>query len=449
MAVETATETQRDPLTERIGLLARLEPFRGLDSQELEHVASAITVQFAAPGEVVQVESGRPGAFLYVVRDGTLELAHKGATVAIISKGEVFGHPTLLTGLPPEFTTRARRESTLWCIPKDIATEILSRPAGVKFVAASLRERLIQVARTMRGAPDVRVRSVASLVRTAPLFCNPHTTIREAARLMGTERASALLVRTSDGLGIVTDHDLRDKVVAGDVCRDAPVSGIMTMPVHTVDADASASTAPIQMMAAGVGNLPVIDAGGEVVGVLSAKNLMSLDARSPFALRRRIQGARDEDELVAASADLPALFVDLLDAGVDAPALTRILTVLNDAMTLRLIEMAIDRLGEPPVAYAWLVFGSAARNELTLASDQDNGLAYDDSDDPAVPEYFRRLATDVNEGLGRCGFAIDPHGTVARNWKWRLSLSKWRAVFSRSLEDRDPNRLARASIAFD
>jgi CBS domain-containing protein len=152
---------------------------------------------------------------------------------------------------------------------------------------------------------------------------------------------------------------------------------------------------------------------------------------------------------VAASADLPALFVDLLDAGGDAPALTSILTVLNDAMTLRLIEMAIDRLGEPPVAYAWLVFGSAARNELTLASDQDNGLAYDDSDDSAVPEYFRLLATDVNEGLGRCGFAIDPHGTVAQNWKWRLPLSKWRAVFSRSLEDRDPNRLARASIAFD
>ena len=118
-------------------------------------------------------------------------------------------------------------------------------------------------------------------------------------------------------------------------------------------------------------------------------------------------------------------------------------------MTLRLLELAIERRGQPPVAYAWLVFGSAARNELTLNSDQDNGLAYDDSDNPAVAEYFRLLAIDVNEGLRRCGFALDPHGTVAQNWQWRLPLSKWRAVFSRSLEDRDPNRLARASVGFD
>ena len=118
-------------------------------------------------------------------------------------------------------------------------------------------------------------------------------------------------------------------------------------------------------------------------------------------------------------------------------------------MTLRLLELAIERRGQPPVAWGWLLFGSGARNELTPASDQDNGLAYADSDDPAVDTYFRLLGSDVNEGLRRCGFSADPHGTVAQNWQWRLPLSKWRAVFSRSLEDRDVNRLARASVAFD
>ena len=147
-----------------------------------------------------------------------------------------------------------------------------------------------------------------------------------------------------------------------------------------------------------------------MVGILSASNLMTLEARSPFALRRSIQSARTEKDLDDAAADMPKLFLDLLDAHLDAPSLTRVLTVLCDTMTSRLLELAFERHGEPPVPYAWLAFGSGARSELTLASDQDNGLAYADTDDPAVDEFFRLVAEDVNAGLVRCGFAADPHG---------------------------------------
>lgn len=450
MTAQAADGADRaNELRERAGFLSRIEPFKELAPDELERVAAAIVERVAPAGEAVLVESGLPGTELCVVRDGTFELIHKEAIVAIVTSGEVFGHPTLLTGLAPEFTTRAREDSTLYCIPKDVALDILSRPEGVKFVARTGRDRLIQAARTMRALPDVRTRPVTSLLREPPLFCDPDTTIRDAAREMVAEARSAILVRTRDGLGIVTDRDLREKVVADGVSRDAPVSAVMTTPVKTVSADVLAPGAAIEMIAAGVDHLPVVDADGNVVGILSARTLMTLDARSPFALRRSIQSAHTEDDLARAVSDVPRLFVDLLDANVDAPALTRILTVLCDAMTLRLLELAMNRRGQPPVAYAWLAFGSTARSELTLASDQDNGLAYADTDDPAVEEYFRLLAEDVNEGLRRCGFSLDHHGTVARNWQWRLPLSTWRDVFSRTLQGTDLDRLARASVAFD
>jgi len=118
-------------------------------------------------------------------------------------------------------------------------------------------------------------------------------------------------------------------------------------------------------------------------------------------------------------------------------------------MTWRLLELAIERHGEPPVPYAWLAFGSSARSEITLASDQDNGLAYADTDDPAVDQYFRRIAEDVNRGLERCGFPLDPHGVQARSPLWRMSLSRWEVVFRDVFEGRDLERLARASVAFD
>ena len=438
-----------DQVTERAEFLGRHEPFRGLGRDELERVAAALSKRWVPSGEMVLVESGVPGAELYLIREGAFELTHKQAVVAILTRGEVFGHPTLLTGLPPEFTIRARQDSTLYVIPHELAVDVLSRPEGVRFVAGSLRERLLDAARTMRSLPDSATRPVTSLIRSAPLFCDGDATVREAAKLMEAERRSALLVRFRGGLGIVTDEDLRSKVLAHGLAPETPVSAVITQPVKTVSADALAPEAVIEMMAAGVNHLPVVHGDGRIVGILSASSLMALDARSPFALRRTIHDARTLDGVVSAAAYVPQLFVDLMASHLDAPAVTRVLTLLHDAMTQRILELAVDARGEPPVGYAWLAFGSAARSELNLVSDQDNGLAYDRADDPSVDEYFRLLAEDVNEGLRRCGFALDGHGTVASNWQWRLPLSKWCAVCSRSLEGNDLDRLARASVAFD
>jgi CBS domain-containing protein len=186
-----------------------------------------------------------------------------------------------------------------------------------------------------------------------------------------------------------------------------------------------------------------------VVGIVSAGDLMSLEARNPFALRRALQSARDEDELVAAASDLPKLFVDLLDARLEAPMVCRVLTVLHDALTARLLELAFERHGAPPVDYAWLVFGSAARHEMTLTSDQDNGLAYADTDDPSVDDYFRRVSEGVNGGLTRCGFQPDSHYVMASIETWRRSLSGWKQIFSDSLTSRDIEIRGLAAVCFD
>ena len=166
-------------------------------------------------------------------------------------------------------------------------------------MAAESRERLVQAAGSMRAMPDVRRLPVTSVTRSKPLFCDPETTVQEAAKILIAEKRSAILVRDPGGhgiAGIVTDVDLRNKVVVGGVSRHAPVTEIMSAPVHTIGAEVLAPEASIAMMAAGVNHMPVLDGDGEVVGVLSASSLMTLESRSPFALRREIMAARTEDE---------------------------------------------------------------------------------------------------------------------------------------------------------
>ena len=82
--------------------------------------------------------------------------------------------------------------------------------------------------------------------------------------------------------------------------------------------------------------------------------------------------------------------------------------------------------------WAWLDLGSAARREFTLASDQDNALAYATrraGRGEEVDEYFARLGADVNDGLVRCGIGIDNNGVLAGNRLWRMSKDAWLRTF--------------------
>ena len=442
-------DSHGESLADVESFLSGVEAFRTLSPDQLSRVAASVTHRRVGAGETMIVEGGPPTKQLYVLRDGTLDLLHTESLVTVMTSGELLGYPSLLTGTAPAFSVRARSDCELYCIPGELGVELLSREDGVRWLATTQRDALLYAARSLSPLPEVQTLPVTSVVRGAPQVCDAETTISEAAGFMNADGHSAILVRARDGLGIVTDADLREKVVVGRVSRDAPVSAIMSAPVHTIGADTLAAEASIAMLTFGVSHLPVLGDDGGVVGLVSAGDLMSLEARSPFALRRSVQRARDEDELVAAATDIPKLFVDLLDARLDAPVICRVLTVLHDTLTARLLELAFERHGAPPVDYAWLVFGSAARNELTLASDQDNGLAYADTDDPEVGAYFGRVAQDVNAGLARCGIEADSHGVLAGGEIWHRTLTSWKRVFSIFLDGDDVKLVLNASVCFD
>lgn len=239
--------------------LSRFPPFDTLERTELERVAEAVVERAVQPGVRVLVEDGPPGNALFVVRSGSMELLRNDRVVDVITQGEVFGHPTLLTGLSPAFSVRCREDAVVYVIPRAVALEILSSEHGVAFVAETLRERLSRTIRSVRAAPEVRAVHVSSLIRRPPVFVDPDAPISAAAKVMSEELVRAVLVLSPQGLGIVTEGDLRDKVLAAGLAPDAPVSTIMTMPVRTMRSDTLAPQAAIEMMQAGVNHMPVVD----------------------------------------------------------------------------------------------------------------------------------------------------------------------------------------------
>jgi CBS domain-containing protein len=432
-------------------VLSRNPPFDGIDPEELRAALAGAQEHSFAAGDAALVEDGEPASGLWVVLEGSMDIVHEGEPIQVLEPGECFGHPSLLTRMAPAFTVRAREPSRCLMLSPECSRRVLGTVAGATYVAASMRKRLTGAGHTVHALRDVGTTPVSAIMRAAT-FCDPEESLREAAGRLGRDSTSALLVALGDDrLGIVTDADVRASVAAGDASLDAPVRAVARAPVPTVPAAQLAVEAAVDMIAAGAEHIAVTDAGG-VCGILSATDLLGLDARSPIALRHRILGARDEDALVRATHELPKLFLLLARAGVPSRELGRVLSLQHDSITARLIDFSIWRREPAPLAWAWLDLGSAARREFTLASDQDNALAYatpEPGQEEAVDAYFQRLGADVNDGLARCGIGVDNNGVLAGKRLWRMSKDAWLRTFSECLTEPDESHLIRASVAFD
>jgi len=432
--------------------VAQQPPFDGLAASELAAVvADSGQISFAG-GEIVLVEDGVPAAGLYMVLAGSMDLLHEGEVIVVLEPGECFGHPSLLTGMAPVFTVRAREPSSCLRLSAAASRRVLATEAGASYVARTMRTRLTRSGHTVHGLLDVGTTPVSAIMRPA-VFCEPEETLRTAAaRLGSSDTGSALLVRVpGEGLALLTDASLREWVASGRGDVEAPVGSVARAPATTVPAGQLAVEATVDMLAAGVEHVAVLD-GERVCGMLSAADLLGLDARSPIALRHTILGAADEEVLARAATHLPQLFRLLVSAGVPARDIGRVLSLQHDALTTRLIDFSLSKHGPAPLAWAWLDFGSAARREFTLSSDQDNALAYETppaGEEDAVDGYFERLGQEVNAGLARCGFGVDNNDVLAGNRLWRMSKADWIRTFDECLRVPSESHLIRASVAFD
>jgi CBS domain-containing protein len=433
--------------------LAKHPPFDALGPSELAAVVAEASELQLEGGQAALVEDGQPTPGMFVVLSGAMELVHDGETVEVLGAGECFGHPSLLTGMAPAFTVRAREPSSCALLPPQAAMRALATEAGARYIATTMRTRLTRTGDTVHGLLDVGTTPVSAIMRPVVL-CEPDELLRDALVKLDEREVSALVLRLGDDpedIAMLTDGDVRRWAVRHDGSLDTPVRAAARTPVPSVPIDQLAIEAIVDMLAAGTDNVAVLDRG-ELRGTLSATDLLGLDARGPIALRHTILGAADEDVLVRAAEHLPQLFRLLVRAGVPPRDLGRVLSLQHDALVDRLTDFSISRHGPAPVAWAWLDLGSAARREFTLASDQDNALAYatpPSGGEAEVDAYFERLGREVNEGLARCGFGVDNNNVLAGDRRWRMSGVDWVRTFEECLREPSESHLIRATVAFD
>ena len=442
-------------LSEIRDYLARHPPFDSLPEDVLAGLPRQLMVRYLRRGSVFPpVEEGEP--CLWLIRSGAVEFRDpEGQLLEKLGEGELHADPCLGGPALPGQQGQAVEDSLLYQLPC-AALQGLREQHGAfgRYFERDLRARLQHaIARLRQGqGGDTRLLHLqaGALVRRTPVTIAPDASIRKAAQRMSSERASSLLVVANDRLvGILTDRDLRQRVIAMGLDLERPLGDIMTADPSTLPAGAPVFEAMLLMTRLHVHHLPLVDGQGRLAGVITASDILQHYHLNSVTLAGSIRHCRDLDSLVAASAQLPELQAQLVRGGMGADQLTRAVSAVSDGIGKRLLELAEERLGPPPVPYAWLICGSQARREQTALSDQDNGLLLDDGYAPGHEAYFAELARFVSDGLARSGFAYCPGNVMATNPAWRQPRRAWREYFRKWIENPEPKALMHASIFFD
>jgi CBS domain-containing protein len=414
------------------GFLGSRPPFDAVSAEDLARVTAVTETEVSPRGTTIFSQGAGPVGYLRMVRDGSVEIVHDGRVLDLLGPGELFGQASMISGLPAGFEARAAQDTVCYRIPADVVRPLLARPDVLRFVARSIVTGSAPL--TALPPADPEQRPVAALIRRPPLLCPGSEPIRAAAQRMTAEGASAVLVRHGDTFGIVTDRDLRSRVIAAGLSPDEPVSAIMTEPAYTVSADRLGGDVLLDMLERNIHHIPVLSPAGRVLGVIDDGDLVAAEGRMPLLLRRAIGLAQTQADLAAAAAGLGPAVIALRDAGVPAEQVAAVRSVVLDALTRRLAEQAVGAAGPPPVPFTWFALGSLARRETVPSSDVDSALAWEGEGGDAAG-YFERLAGAVNEGLRACGVPPDPHGANASNPLFARSMASWRAAERSLCED--------------
>ena len=454
-------------LEEAINFLKKEPPFQFLDDATLKAVAGSLSMEFYPRDTVILKQDGPPSDYLRIIKKGAVKVTMRsedGEEVAMDYKGEGdnFGFLSMV-GTDRQRTTCVAVDDTIcYILPREKVLKLLeTSPPFSEYFMHYLSRYVDRTYREMQSK-NIFSRSSDRLLFTTPVgdiakevfTVREDTTIQEAARIMVENKISSLLVLDKRNIpaGIITDKDLREKVVAKRRDVSEPVRNIMTISLIRVDAGDSCFEAVLKMIKYNIHHMLVIEEG-TMKGIMTNHDLMMLQGTSPLSFAYDIENQQTVEGLTAVSGKINNIVEILLEEGVKVSNITKIITEINDRLAKKVLEIAERRHGHPPVPYCWIVFGSEGRREQTFKTDQDNAIIYSDPESPEEEEeakkYFSGFTSFVKDGLIKIGFPLCPADYMASNPRWCQPFREWKRYFTSWITTPTPEAVLKSLIFFD
>jgi CBS domain-containing protein len=450
--------------------LARTMPFSELDRTTLENLSRECILDHFAKGTVIFKQDVTDITHVHLIQTGGVKVSMTTEEKVVTLKeyggeGASFGASSIAARKKAEFNVEAVEDTFCVLIPREIFQFLVDlTPRLAAYYDEHISEDMMGVVYSELRTEKVSLRTegalhlfntrVMDIVKNQPEVVEASATVRQLGDLMAKQGSGSVLVRDPSGkvVGMVTNLDLRTKVVAQGLDYGASVDRIMSSPVKTVPALAFCFEALVTMIQEQVDYLAV-EHRKEIVGVINAPDMMVHLGSSPLYLFREISAQRTIQGLYGLSKMVPSLVRNLLESGARAASVTQMLTVFSDNLLNRILKLLIESFGDPPCSFCWLGLGSEGRREQTFRTDQDNALLYesvlDSKSQKAAQEYFLAFAAQAVEHLEKSGNPRCKNNFMSSNPRWCKDLGSWLKCFDEWIVTPMPPDIFLSTIFFD
>lgn len=465
----------KNTIAERIAdFLKNFPPFDQLSKEDLYAIAQVVTITYLEKDKMVYASGDALHDKFYIIHKGAIALTKNSnatpETVDRFDEGDVFGLRPLFA--KENYATNAvtEEESILYGIPLATFKPLISQNKEVvdfliesfasntenpfsKEIHGSLYDHRLAVLANDKELFELQPVRYVKKVITA----KANTKIKDIALLMQKHHIGSILIEADMiPIGIVTDVDLRNKVITGQFTIDAEVQHIMSAPVLCYPKGVSISQAQLTMMKHNISHLCITADGtpnSKIIGVISQNDINVMRGSNPTVLMKAIKRSRSTKQLKHIRKKMMVLLKGFVQQNIPLTQTGKIIFELNDATIKRIIERCIVKMEkQPPVKFAWMSMGSQGRKEQLLQTDQDNAIVFENVDAEELEDvraYFLLLSKKVNKRLNEVGFDFCPADIMAKNPKWCLSLDEWKLQFNQWTSNTGDDEILLSSIFFD
>ncbi|MCS4306616.1 CBS domain-containing protein [Rheinheimera pacifica] len=447
---------------EILEFLKRHSPFQELPEPQLLQLAQSIDVGYFQAGSEI-LRFNEPLQALHLIRSGAVETFRRnGDLYNRLSEGGIFGEQGLLRGGKVRFPASALEDTLIYFIPDKVFQQLFdSNEFFADYVEVGDTERRQSGKAARQAKADLLSVKISTLLQREPVCLDSSASVWQAAKIMTEQSVSSLLIlhentpdtpgaaRPGTLAGIITDRDIRSRLVAPGLKSEISVSQIMSTKLVTVEHQQYVFEAMMLMLRHNLHHLPVLKQA-KPVGVLALSDIIRYESQNSLFVVSRIFRQQSVEELSALGKDVKACFVRMVNEDANSQMIGSAMAAIGRSFKQRLLELAEQQLGPPPVPYCFLALGSMARDEQLIVTDQDNALILDNSFIAEQHDaYFQQLASFVCDGLAACGYSYCSGNIMATNPQWRQPLNVWQQYFTDWIEHPSAERLLHSNIFFD
>lgn len=398
-------------------------PFDVLDKEQKLELVKHTELIYLTADNVGDLQKGKSSLFL--IQNGQFSVQDSDAPLRHLSEGDYFGYTNIMEKRNFSLSISVDSPGLVYCFEASAVTPLFELPAIRNFFDG-LRNNALQNHAISDSNSMWLYKGLEDVINKSPVSVDVETSITVAAQIMTNQKVSSLLVTREDKLiGIITDRDLRSRVVAASLDTHLPVSQIMTTNPAQITENRTLFDALALMTERNIHHLPVIDQQTLVpLGMVTASDIIRHQRGNVLFIIGELSKAENLYELTRLSWQLPHYFSAHAKKAGDYDIAGKILSQATDIMTRKLIGFFQQANGKAPMMFAWLVYGSQAREDQTMGSDQDNGLLLAERPSETQAEYFAKMADYVCNGLAKCGIKLCDGNIMASNPKLRLSLEE-------------------------